>query len=271
MEKSKHNKTRRATLRDHGESKVKSDLGDRIGKFAIAHQRAATASVLIAAAAALVALYAAARTRMGAFPCGMDFLAAAVLVAFLLMLRWQLHYVLFISRTISQDRLTGTLNSAAFMSRMEELVSNPANRCALFMIDIDEFKSINDTYGHPVGDGIIRAVAARLRHVVRAGDLISRLGGDEFAVLLVNVAGYRFTDGFLSRLNRVMSEPIDVDGRKISCKLSVGFASSPLDAISAKELYRAADASMYAQKKAHQKAAVQAQVTAGTEVKKSRG
>ncbi|MGN0909604.1 MAG: GGDEF domain-containing protein [Succinivibrio sp.] len=250
---------------------MKSNLGEKVGKFAIAHQNAATAIILLAAAAVLAALYAAARIHMADFPYGMDLLAAAVLVAFLLMLRWQLHYMLFLSRTISQDRLTGTLNSAAFMSRMDELVSNPANRCALFMIDIDEFKSINDTYGHPVGDGIIRGVAARLRHVVRAGDLIARLGGDEFAVLLVNVAGYRFTDGFLSRLNRVMSEPIEVDGRKISCKLSVGFASSPLDAISAKELYRAADASMYAQKKARQKAAVNAQLAAGAEVRSSRG
>jgi diguanylate cyclase (GGDEF)-like protein len=251
-------------------TKVKSGLGERIGKFAFAHRVAATAIALGAAAAVLIALYVAARTHIEPFPCGMDFLAAVVLVLFLVMLRVQLNYTLFISRTISQDRLTGTLNSTAFMARMDELVSNPANRCALFMIDIDEFKSINDTYGHPVGDGIIRGVAQRLRHVVRSGDLIARLGGDEFAILLVNVAGYRFTDGFLSRLNRVMSEPFDIDGRRISCKLSVGFATSPLDAISAKELYRAADASMYAQKKGRQKAAVDAQIAAGTEVKKSR-
>ncbi len=250
---------------------MKSDPGEKIGKFVCAHRGAVTAAALAAAAAVLASLYVLARQRgTGSFPCAMDFLAAAVLVAFLIMLRWQLHYALFISHSFSQDRLTGTLNSTAFMTKMDELVSNPANRCALFMIDIDEFKSINDTYGHPVGDGIIRGVATRLRHVVRAGDLIARLGGDEFAILLVNVAGYRFTDGFLSRLNRVMSEPIEVDGRRISCKLSVGFASSPLDAISAKELYRAADASMYAQKKARKQAAVSAQLAAGTEVRPTR-
>ena len=246
-------------------------LGDRISSFSVFHKKILIAVLIALIAVIFAALYFIARAAAPSYPYAMDLLAAAAL-AFMLLTSWKfLSYYLFVRVAAQHDRLTGSLNHTAFMARMQELVSDPARRCALFIIDLDDFKSIKDTYGHPVGDAIIKGVAARLQKVVRAGDLIARLGGDEFAVLLVGVEGYKFVEGFLSRLNRMMSEPVRTDdGHTIACKLSCGCASSPLDGITAKELYRAADASMYAQKKARQAEKENFQRQAGVEVKASR-
>ncbi|HEY0164419.1 MAG TPA: diguanylate cyclase [Sphingomicrobium sp.] len=87
------------------------------------------------------------------------------------------------------DSLTGLPNRAMLKERIEQALALDFERCALLYIDLDRFKEVNDTHGHPVGDELIRDFADRLRGVVRSGDTVARLGGDEFAILLVDTKG----------------------------------------------------------------------------------
>ena len=144
------------------------------------------------------------------------------------------------------DALTGIPNRRMFLERLEEAVSRPEG-CAVLYLDLDRFKSINDTYGHGFGDELLRGVAARLRACLRPGDVVARLGGDEFCAMLP-AAGEREAVACASRVVETLSRPFDIEGVRIVTGTSVGVALAPRDAADADGALAAADRALYAAK-----------------------
>jgi diguanylate cyclase (GGDEF)-like protein/PAS domain S-box-containing protein len=142
------------------------------------------------------------------------------------------------------DPLTGLANRAFFHEQLEHAVSirtegEPGT--AVIFVDLDEFKQINDQYGHSVGDDVLAILGERLKSVIRAGDSVARLGGDEFAVLLTSVAEPAEPAIVAERLLERITAPIEVAGRHLLLTASVGIALGSVGT----ELLKQADAAMY--------------------------
>lgn len=145
------------------------------------------------------------------------------------------------------DSLTGLPNRVLFRQRMAEGmadVSRTGAPLALLCLDLDHFKSINDTLGHPVGDGLLSIVAERLGQAVGGAGTIARLGGDEFAILL-HRAGHFEAEALARRLVRDMAEPFVVEGHLINSGISIGIALAPQDAATGDHLMKSADLALY--------------------------
>jgi diguanylate cyclase (GGDEF)-like protein len=154
----------------------------------------------------------------------------------------------------SHDTLTRLANRALFGERLEEALNSIPTRSELgepgtltvLLIDLDDFKTVNDTLGHPVGDRLLAVVADRVRACVRTGDTVARLGGDEFAVLLRDTWPIE-VDGLAERVLASVGEPVRVDGYELLVRASIGIAEArPGDGPEA--LLRNADIAMYAAK-----------------------
>jgi diguanylate cyclase (GGDEF)-like protein/PAS domain S-box-containing protein len=142
------------------------------------------------------------------------------------------------------DPLTGLANRAFFHEQLEHAISIRTENepgTAVVFIDLDQFKQINDAYGHSVGDEVLAILGARLKTVIRAGDSVARLGGDEFAVLLTSVREPAEPAVVAERLLEQITAPIDVAGRHLSLTASIGIALGSTGA----ELLKQADAAMY--------------------------
>ncbi|MGZ8707674.1 MAG: putative bifunctional diguanylate cyclase/phosphodiesterase [Gaiellaceae bacterium] len=142
------------------------------------------------------------------------------------------------------DPLTGLANRAFFHEQLEHAVSIRTENepgTAVVFIDLDQFKQINDQYGHSVGDEVLAILGERLKTVIRAGDSVARLGGDEFAVLLTSVREPAEPAIVAERLLEQITAPIDVAGRHLSVTASIGIALGSSGA----ELLKQADAAMY--------------------------
>ena len=152
------------------------------------------------------------------------------------------------------DVSTGLANGALFddsVARAVALAERDGGAVAVVYIDLDDFKPINDRFGHGAGDIVLRTVASRLRGALRASDLAARLGGDEFAALLPGVGADRDAVARVcEKLRRSLSEPIDVDGVRVVVGASIGAAMWPYDTRDAARLIPAAHAAMYAEKRA---------------------
>ncbi|HEU5031079.1 EAL domain-containing protein [Actinomadura montaniterrae] len=118
-------------------------------------------------------------------------------------------------------------------------------RAGLFLLDLDRFKEVNDTLGHPTGDRLLQLVAHRLTHSVRPGDLVARLGGDEFAVLLPSVRDEAAAREVAARLRAALGEPVRLDGMSFDLEASVGIALFPDHAPDFELLLQRADVAMY--------------------------
>jgi diguanylate cyclase (GGDEF)-like protein len=116
---------------------------------------------------------------------------------------------------------------------------------ALIYIDLDDFKSINDRYGHHVGDLFLQEVALRIKRLLRAEDMVARLGGDEFAILLPNIRSRVDAEDIVARIERCFHDPILVEGNDLNAAASIGIALYPQDGSNKDELFRAADEHMY--------------------------
>lgn len=151
------------------------------------------------------------------------------------------------------DSLTGLANRATLYKELHAALRQArvdGVELALLFIDLDDFKRVNDSLGHHTGDLLLKAVADRLRHMVRPGDLVARQGGDEFTVLVRNVpadAAAVATD-VAGRIVTALHEPLDVDGIPVEIRTSVGVSAFPRDADTAEDLLRHADAAMYVAK-----------------------
>jgi diguanylate cyclase (GGDEF)-like protein/PAS domain S-box-containing protein len=150
--------------------------------------------------------------------------------------------------TAHRDRLTGLPNRASLEQRIEETITEAwrdERRFALLFLDVDRFKTINDTLGHGAGDEVLRQVADRLQETLRAGDVIARSGGDEFVVLLPRIVHAGEVESVAQRLVRALAAPVAVRGRELFVNASAGAAIFPEDGDTAEALVAHADAAMY--------------------------
>jgi diguanylate cyclase (GGDEF)-like protein len=164
------------------------------------------------------------------------------------------------------DALTGLPNRKLLILRTEQALTEarhraerravqgraaddePEQRVGLFLLDLDRFKEVNDTLGHPTGDRLLQLVAHRLTHSVRPGDLVARLGGDEFAVLLPSVRDARAAREVAARLRAALNEPVRLDGNSFDLDGSIGIALHPDHAPDFELLLQRADVAMYVAK-----------------------
>jgi diguanylate cyclase (GGDEF)-like protein len=117
-------------------------------------------------------------------------------------------------------------------------------------LDLDRFKEVNDTFGHSVGDALLRAVAERLRSCVRRTDTVARMGGDEFVVLQISREPHLEAARLSERLIEKVCAPYDIDGHQITIGMSIGIAISPEDGTDAEKLLKSADMALYHSKSA---------------------
>lgn len=166
------------------------------------------------------------------------------------------HAELFDASTLSSttDLLSGVSNRLYFFQRFENEIrrtQNYAQPLALFLLDIDEFKKINDTYGHPAGDVVIRKVAEIVRRNTRSSDLVGRYGGDEFTVLMTSSNKEQALAYADHLLEKTRAAGIRVPGHDTPLRLTIsgGLAMYPSDGRSTTELFRAADHALYEAKR----------------------
>lgn len=152
------------------------------------------------------------------------------------------------------DSLTGLLNRGMFMEFLAAEVAATRRKegvgCAVFFIDLDGFKPINDVHGHAMGDKVLEWVAQLLRATVREADQVARLGGDEFAILQRNVEHTDQAVGLMERLQDAFARPLTLEGRSLHIGVSIGIAFCPEHGEEPETLLRYADQAMYAAKAA---------------------
>ncbi|MEV4349070.1 EAL domain-containing protein [Actinoplanes sp. NPDC049596] len=151
-----------------------------------------------------------------------------------------------LSRQAFTDSLTGLSNRALFRDRLQHATSRREAEVTVLLIDLDDFKDVNDNLGHSAGDELLTTLAARLRENVRPGDTLARLGGDEFAVLIDNLDD-RDAGVLAERLLHELRQPVRVAGRDLRCTASIGVADG--HGLTGDELLRNADLAMYAAKR----------------------
>jgi diguanylate cyclase (GGDEF)-like protein/PAS domain S-box-containing protein len=145
------------------------------------------------------------------------------------------------------DSLTGLPNRALFKDRLQHALSRRIEEVtvAVLFLDLDGFKSVNDTLGHSAGDDLLVQVADRLRDVVRPGDTVARLGGDEFAVLVDDFPSGTYPTDLAERINTAIGEPFDLPHERVHVAASVGIARYDENAATAEQVLRNADLAMY--------------------------
>ncbi|MDA9546042.1 MULTISPECIES: EAL domain-containing protein [unclassified Bradyrhizobium] len=148
------------------------------------------------------------------------------------------------------DALTDLPNRTLFREQIERQLAHVADGCqfALLYIDVDEFKGINDSLGHHVGDELLKAIAARLRGCLTQGDLIARLGGDEFAVIQTGIQSPADVLSFVTKIYQAIRQPYHCLGHQLSTDASIGIALAPQDGSDLDQLIKNADLAMYGAK-----------------------
>lgn len=149
------------------------------------------------------------------------------------------------------DGLTKLANRAFFYQHLEQAISRIRRKGGMFALmyfDIDHFKSVNDSYGHDVGDALLMAFSARIKATVRDMDLVARLGGDEFALLLDDISDRAAAEGVASKLVDAMHPPFVVGELSLSVSTSIGVAFY-VRGMSADDIIRRADGAMYLAKR----------------------
>lgn len=185
-----------------------------------------------------------------AYLIGVVLSTAIILAAMLGAIFAQRRFETKLIRVARNDALTGLPNRLCFEGSLEAAVNaaNGENGTALLMMDLDGFKRVNDTHGHPMGDKLLKAVGLRLLSARRAADFVARLGGDEFALILVDSEQPSSAETVATRLCREISEPYFIDGVRLEIAASIGIAFAKRDAKSAADLVKAADLALYCAK-----------------------
>ncbi|MBK3398698.1 MULTISPECIES: EAL domain-containing protein [Methylobacterium] len=148
------------------------------------------------------------------------------------------------------DGLTGLPNRELFRQRLGDALSaHGAAETAVLCLDLDGFKGVNDTMGHPAGDQMLRVIARRLEEALRPGDTLARLGGDEFAVVAPVRGAAAEATALADRMIAAARRPVVIDGQSFAPGVSIGIALAPSDAASADELLRCGDLALYEAKR----------------------
>lgn len=158
-----------------------------------------------------------------------------------------------ITRLARFDSLTGLPNRAMMRQTLDEALRNAARRqrgCSLFLIDLDRFKNVNDTLGHPVGDALLKQVAQRLTSVMGEHGKVGRLGGDEFKAVLPGTVDIGLLESLAKTLISEVSKTYEIEGHKVSIGASVGIAIGDPGRACADSMIRNADLALYAAKAA---------------------
>jgi diguanylate cyclase (GGDEF)-like protein len=149
------------------------------------------------------------------------------------------------------DALTGLATRLLLQDRMRIAVKSARRHrtgIALLIVDMDEFKGINDAFGHPAGDEVLRVTADRLLQTVRSSDTVARLGGDEFVVLLSGVSDSRTVEAVATNIVKKLARPIFFEGREMPVSASVGVSESSSEELDEDDLIKNADAALYCAK-----------------------
>jgi diguanylate cyclase (GGDEF)-like protein len=152
-----------------------------------------------------------------------------------------------ITHLASHDPLTGLANRRLLREHMERALAGAGEdeETAVLYLDLDNFKEVNDSLGHPVGDALLQEVADRLRRTVRASDKVARLGGDEFAILQVCPQASTRAADLADRLIAAVSEPYEIDGHEVTIGASIGIALCSDPSARPDQLFRDADNALY--------------------------
>jgi diguanylate cyclase (GGDEF)-like protein/PAS domain S-box-containing protein len=154
---------------------------------------------------------------------------------------------------VLHDSLTKLYNRAGFRQKLESaLVKSHENgtNFAVLLLDLDDFKNVNDSLGHPAGDELLRVIAARIRSCLRTEDAAARLGGDEFGVVLDDVPTEQFGRAIAERILEALSEPVQLGGTAVVVSASIGVVAATPNTTTAEELERDADLALYEAKNA---------------------
>ena len=152
----------------------------------------------------------------------------------------------------THDPLTGLSNRLLLGDRLDHAINHADrfNKCiAVIFCDLDNFKPVNDNFGHSVGDEVLKSVAKRLRRTLRKEDTICRYGGDEFVVLVEELQSFDYLDAIVQKIGKISTEPVRAEGHELFVEMSIGVALYPNDADDAQSLLKQADAAMYKAKK----------------------
>ncbi|HEY4920396.1 MAG TPA: EAL domain-containing protein [Xanthobacteraceae bacterium] len=154
-----------------------------------------------------------------------------------------------IAHMAHHDALTGLANRALFSERIEEARARLRRRgegFAVFMLDLDGFKDVNDSLGHPAGDALLKEMGQRLKSALRETDVLARFGGDEFAIIQSGEDNRRVgAVALAARILEIVSKPVDLAGNKVSIATSIGVALAPEDGDEPEELLKKADLALY--------------------------
>ncbi len=154
----------------------------------------------------------------------------------------------------SRDHLTGISNRAYFEIRLDaalvDIETRQARGLTLLFLDLDRFKTVNDTLGHAVGDALLKLVSERLQHSVREDDTLARLGGDEFAILLDGMTEKDVAGALARRTIDMLERPYLIDGQVVNIGASIGIALAPQDGTTREQLLKSADLALYYSKAA---------------------
>jgi diguanylate cyclase (GGDEF)-like protein len=149
------------------------------------------------------------------------------------------------------DALTGLPNRILLQDRLTQAIAlgcRNGERISVLMLDLDHFKHINDSLGHSIGDGLLEALALRLRSCLRESDVVARLGGDEFVIALPAISSRRATEEVAQKVLTSLLEPFRIEGHELQVSTSIGISQYPDDGDTPGTLLRAADTAMYAAK-----------------------
>jgi len=155
------------------------------------------------------------------------------------------------SRLAQYDSLTGLANRHRMAKRLTAILTafrSAKRSCALLMLDLDRFKQVNDTLGHPAGDDLLKQVSQRLQRIVSGPAEIGRLGGDEFQVIIPDIDDRGKLGELAQRIIQMISQPYSIEGARAIIGTSIGIAIAPYDGIEPDELVKSADLALYAAK-----------------------
>jgi len=150
------------------------------------------------------------------------------------------------------DPLTGLANRILFQDRLDQAIirsQRNKTKVALFFIDLDKFKPINDTYGHKAGDIVLKVLSKRIQDIIRKEDTLARIGGDEFVVIVEHILNTKDVVALSKKIIDVVSKPIDFEALSLSISASIGISICPDDASQTDKLLKYADIAMYNAKK----------------------